>query len=233
MEPTPSDVTYLAVLKFMIISSRNPQSQSQIAVVTSFQLLTFLADNINGLEGRKFSSFSSFSSAFRGACSSEPMLELISEDLATVKASVNNLFQFIESAREIFVVDKATSPNEVPGPTSVGTESPLGMFARTVLAKWENLSFEGICFLYENIEEYMINPASGDRAEDVDGDGNVDENDDDYDERDVTSETLPFFVGQSDAMMEYSPASAPLLAQRQHLLNAQRSMLNGEKSKST
>jgi len=68
--------------------------------------------------------------------------------------SLDSLLDFIQSLRSLLENEPGFQPNKVCAPTCITMESPLGVYLRTFLARWECMEFGAICALYESLENF-------------------------------------------------------------------------------
>lgn len=139
-------------------------------------------------------------------------------------ASIDQLVDFIESLRRLFVNVDNFQPNGVCAPTCVTRDSPLGVYLRTCLARWECMAFDAICALYERLESFK----SGGRAGAVESNGAFD-----LCHAERTAQTLMYDLGTDDDALDVyaapsifsgeqlSPGKEPLF----YLVNAQKAAM--------
>lgn len=74
--------------------------------------------------------------------------------------TLDALMDFVESLRHLFANSSDFQPNNICAPTCVTPDSTLGVYLRTFLARWDCMSFESVCALYEDVEKFKTGKRS-------------------------------------------------------------------------
>ena len=187
---TSSEITYVLVIHGIVECSRalEPSLCSNLAVgvrllcwldesITSYSALTEyycmddMYDNLvmNVMECGSSSSSSSGRSASPSSSTRMPVIEYAFDMLRgtddSFLFSIDSLLELVETTKGLFQENPATANvNGCPGPTKVCADSFLGIFLRSFLAKFDSLSFESICTVYENLVNFTRRAIAGLRS---------------------------------------------------------------------
>lgn len=137
--------------------------------------------------------------------------------------SLDALLDFMGSLRLLFENPTDYQPNKVYAPTCVTNNSTLGIYLRSFLARWECMTFESICILYESLEIFRSSQNNNrielTNAFNTDG-------------AERANQSLPYDIGTSDDIVDIYPAPSVFSGEQQplqkeplfYLLNAQKAM---------
>ena len=161
-----AELVYASVIKHLVLAGRTLQDELSKNTSITFSILTWLDDCI-GNTGDKVAAFSKASYMYLHLCNQFNHNRVIAmnkikciedafSDLHMID-SIDLLFDFMESLRELFDNDDNISPNGSLAPTKVCVDSTLGLFLRSLLARWDCLPFDNIGILYSNMTVFMDN----------------------------------------------------------------------------
>ncbi len=170
-----AELAYASVIKHLVLAGRTFQDELIKNTSITFSILTWLDDCI-GSTGDKVTAFNKASYMYRHLCdkfnhnrvmesNKIKCIEDAFSDLHMID-SIDLLFDFMESLRELFDNDDNVSPNGSPAPTKVCVDSTLGLFLRSLLARWDCLPFDNIGILYSNMVAFMENYNNNDNNDD-------------------------------------------------------------------
>ncbi len=157
-----AELVYASVIKHLILGGRTLQEELVKNTSITFSILTWLDDCI-GNTGDKVVAFSMGKYMYRHFYDKSNRNQMIDKIKCFEDAfselhmidSIDLLFDFIESLRELFDNDDNVSPNASPAPTKVCVDSTLGLFLRSLLARWDCLPFDNIGILYSNLVSFL------------------------------------------------------------------------------
>jgi Anaphase-promoting complex subunit 5 len=159
----PSNVAYIATIIELIASGRKKSDAVHFQDPTSpLQILCFLGDRIQLQNVKHYLNANDFLSELLST------FEIPENDLRTPGhffvdkvrdvlsdfKSVDDLVHFVDSIQNLLTNDVSISPNESVAPYRICPDSSLGTYCRCFFAKWECLSFEFVCQLYESLAAF-------------------------------------------------------------------------------
>ena len=227
---TCSDVALLSLLNALLEGGREGVFVEDKSV--PLMILCYLGDNVKLARATQHASAQALaqSLAVDGKyldvqVMSQPCKDFLLEAVqCTHVASIDQLVDFIESLRRLFFNVDNFQPNGVCAPTCVTRDSPLGVYLRTCLARWDCMAFDTICALYERLDSFK----SGGRASAAKNNGTFD-----LCHAERAAQTLLFDLGTDDAALDVyaapsifsgeqlSPGKEPMF----YLVNAQKAAL--------
>jgi len=152
-----SDVGIVSLLRCLIHGGRESRFVNDVDV--PLRILCYLGESIKMPRSRQYTDLSEFiddvwsylqeGAAMSEACRAYVNSALKCEDIV----SVDSLVDFVDTLRLLFQI-YTESPNRICAPTRVVTDSMLGYYLRTFLVRWECMSFESVCSLYESVERF-------------------------------------------------------------------------------
>ena len=159
MDLTPSHVAFTAILLELVRSGRKvPEAVVFDDVMGPMSVLCFLGDRVSLQHCHQYGSandlMDELMSYFQGTekriqDGTKFRIKVMSE-LSQLQ-TVDHVIDFVDVMNTIFEADSTVSPNEVMAPTRICTDSSLGIFARSFVAKWNCLSFDLVCCLHESV----------------------------------------------------------------------------------
>lgn len=152
----PSEIAYIAVILEIVNAGRKTTVFKDPTV--PLQILSFLGDRINLQSVKLYSNGNRFLEDLQSNfINGESIISFtlgIRQILVGLE-SMDTLLHFVDIIPSVFESDTSTSPNEVMAPTRICPDSSLGIYCRTFSAKWNCLSFETICQLYESFRLFI------------------------------------------------------------------------------
>jgi hypothetical protein len=154
----PSEIAYIAVILEIVSAGRKITVFKDSTV--PLQILCFLGDRISLQSVKLYSNGNKFLEDLQSYVIDNTEESIISftdeiRQILVGLASMDTLLQFVDIISSAFENDTTTSPNEVMAPTRICPDSSLGIYCRTFSAKWNCLSFESICQLYESFRVFI------------------------------------------------------------------------------
>jgi Anaphase-promoting complex subunit 5 len=162
----PTDIAYIATILELIRSGRNDVCAIKFHDATGpLQILCFLGDRIQLQTVRHYftaevfltdllASFSMVSAVNTSSASHLSFVHKVHASLQSLQ-SIDDLVHFVDSVQTLFLNDANSSPNEAIAPTRLCLDSSLGIYCRSFIAKWECLSFDFVCQLYESLNVFL------------------------------------------------------------------------------
>jgi Anaphase-promoting complex subunit 5 len=162
----PTDVAYTATILELIASGRKDSNAVKFHdAMAPLQILCFLGDRIqlqtvrhyftaDGFLTDLLTSFGAVSGENEAGASHLSFVHKVHSSLQNLQ-SIDDLVHFVDSVRTLFLNDVNSSPNEAIGPTRLCLDSSLGIYCRSFIAKWECLSFDFVCQLYESLNVFL------------------------------------------------------------------------------
>lgn len=162
----PTDVAYIATILELIASGRKDVNAIKFHDATApLQILCFLGDRIQLQTVRHYftadvfltdllTSFNIESGENTAGASHHSFVHKVHASLQNLQ-SIDDLVHFVDSVQTLFLNDVNSSPNEAIAPTRLCLDSSLGIYCRSFIAKWECLSFDFVCQLYESLNVFL------------------------------------------------------------------------------
>ena len=162
----PTDVAYILTLLALIEGGRKTSETIKFQDhLTPLNVLCFLGDRINLQSVRHYSSLKNFLDDMQSYLSDpndpnnnqqpcNPFVTKLHDWLKSIE-SIDDLVHLAESINTVFESDSTISPNEIMAPTKICSESSLGIYCRSFIAKWECLSFDCVYQLYESLTYFI------------------------------------------------------------------------------
>jgi len=124
--------------------------------------MSYFSDVVTCPSAKQFVSYADLSSyfndTFHDSDNRDSMLVFINQVkdiLDKVVDVLDSFFTAVESIREVLILEKNASMNELSGPTYITPDSFLGMYVRSLLAQWECMTFEDMCSLYQQMKTFL------------------------------------------------------------------------------
>ena len=235
MAVSPSDASLASLLSSLVRGGRKCVFAD---CGVPLRLLCFFGDHVKLCRATQFSSavavetelFEHYLSLGGGADDSqspEDVKEYLTDAIHCRAAtqSLDGLLDFVESLRGLFENEPDFQPNNVQGPTCIAVESALGVYLRTLLARWECMDFEAMCALYEGLVRFTSPNKCG-------GNGGGRPGAFDMGHAERASQTLVHDLGSDDSLLDIHAAPSVFSGEQQplerepqfYLLNAQKAM---------
>ena len=169
MDLTPSHVAFTAILLELVRSGRKvPDAVVFDDVMGPMSVLCFLGDRVSLQHCQQYESardlMEDLMTYFHGTESHTQngikIRNKVISELAQLQ-TVDHMIDFVDVMNTIFESDPTVSPNEVMAPTRICTDSSLGIFARSFIAKWNCLSFDLVCCLHESMVAFVSSNRHG------------------------------------------------------------------------
>ena len=165
----PADIVYCLFLEFLVFLSRGNLDESvDINPEDGIKVLCFLSDSFSLANGgiphpMVYSSIKLLRKrllATFGIDSGVPELFLSRIQFD----SLDDLMDFMESLSDLWSFPSDGNPNGATGPLIIGRDGFLGLGLRTVLVKWNGISFEQKGQLFEDLIKFTQDDASDDKS---------------------------------------------------------------------
>ena len=164
----PTDVAYVATIIGLIAGGRKTVGAIEFAnCAAPLRVLCFLGDRLQLQSIQQYPRVESFltdllisltgisiGSVRQQSTVGDEFIGIIRVMLLNLR-SIDDFIHFFDGIQDLFLNDSAGSPNEAMGPTKLCLDSSLGIYCRTLSAKWECLSFDLVCQLFESFTSFM------------------------------------------------------------------------------
>ena len=164
----PTDVAYVATIIGLIAGGRKTVGAIQFNdCAAPMRVLCFLGDRLQLQSIRHYPRVESFltdllislsgtsiGSVRQQSTVGDEFVGIVRVMLLNLR-SMDDFVHFIDGIQDLFLSDSAGSPNEAMGPTKLCHDSSLGIYCRTFIAKWECLSFDLVCQLFESFTSFV------------------------------------------------------------------------------
>ena len=169
MDLTPSHVAFTAILLELVRSGRKvPEAVVFDDVMGPMSVLCFLGDRVSLQHCHQYGSANDLMDElltyFHGTETSvqngTKFQSKVMSELSRLQ-TVDHMIDFVDVMNTIFDADPTVSPNEVMAPTRICTDSSLGIFARSFIAKWNCMSFDMVCCLHESMVAFVSSSRNG------------------------------------------------------------------------
>lgn len=156
---SPSDLVHVLIIKYFILSCRNSKPFTTHHQWSPIMVLCYLSNTIRHSNARQYLSLQGIVDALESFLSN---IHFTSELLVylSIFESFDRFVSAVESSHAVIQSDTDTSlsPNDLHGPHVVSPGSSLGVFVRSVLAKWECLQFEELSHIFHHYSVFMKRP---------------------------------------------------------------------------
>lgn len=146
---TPSDIIHCSIVSHLVIASRNGLTQP----CSPLLVLCYMADHVAITGATQYASFENMNREFEQTIQVTDCLHGIYSDFCV--GSVDDFISKFETMRSAIEPNNQISHNNLAAPSLITADSYLGVFLRTVFAKWECLKFEEICSLHYQVQLFL------------------------------------------------------------------------------
>ncbi|RYZ04744.1 MAG: hypothetical protein EOO73_22390 [Myxococcales bacterium] len=116
---------------------------------STMKILLYLSRTINLGSSRHYDSFAEFLAELRKLGLKDDVIDRLANFYREI-SSHDLLSDFIEKGQTLFVLDGKCSQNSLWGPNTLSKASMLGIFVRTLLAKWQSMLFDEMCDVFDS-----------------------------------------------------------------------------------
>ena len=164
--PCASEVQLLLLVECLVVGSR--EGVFAETPLLPFELMAFLQDAIDLPKSHNFCSrmelVHSISSYFHCEASQD-CHDFMNEYLScTALEDLDALDSFFDRLPTLFHEDPAMQVNAVCGPTRLCRDSFLGLFVRSMCARWESLPFDSMCSIFDAVQRFHRAPFQSQRG---------------------------------------------------------------------
>ena len=153
---SPSDLVHVLIIKYFILSCRNSKPFTTHHQWSPIMVLCYLSNTIRHSNARQYLSLQGIVDALESFLSDTHFTTELLVYLSIFE-SFDRFVSAVESSQTVIQSDTDTSlsPNDLYGPHVVSPGSSLGVFIRSILAKWECLQFEELGHLFHHYSVFM------------------------------------------------------------------------------
>ena len=151
---TPSDIVHGVIIANLIEGARENLTQPSNAL----QVLCYLSDAISLPTAKQYVSFASLLACYIEIVSLNNDLKNVVNKLLLGGKNIDTFFTVIETIKSTIataMTSNTLSFNELSGPVLITPDSHLGIFVRSVVAKWECMRFDELCVLFEQVQVFL------------------------------------------------------------------------------
>ena len=226
MSVSCSELCVLLLIQVLVKGARDSLFSGLQDENLPFDIMCYLQDSVDLPKCQKYSCLSEYLEAisqyvYQGKDLSLECTSRLDEAMNLKNiVSVDSLVDFFDSLNDLFTNDANVEVNSVCAPTRLCADSPLGLFVKTCMVRWECMPFDAVCLFYEKIESFKIEIPGG-SSNGYNGD---------------SERALLFEMGRDDQIMDLLNVSSPLSSESpitdiepsSFLLNAHKASLCGD-----
>ena len=154
---SPSDLVHGVLIAHLVFSSRDKSTQEWNPLMA----LCYLSEAIDIPNSRQYASFAQFSTRFDSVVRVPNGLDDVRQSLLRID-TVDDFSLLVDSMRNALLPNASINFNDLNGPSTITSDSKLGVFLRSVLVQWECMLFDEICALFKQMKFFLVGPKSED-----------------------------------------------------------------------
>jgi hypothetical protein len=125
-----------------------------------FRALCFLSEVAQPGKPSRFATYSELSTCFSDTVGTPEWLNGVADELSGFE-TVDTFSTVVERFRAVLQPNKSASFNGLRSPSLVTPDSSLGLFLRSVLARWDCLQFHQMCAMFSDVKVFVKGGRSG------------------------------------------------------------------------